>query len=195
MKLATRIIVFASVVMMVAACGGSKPAPAPVPPAAAPAAPVAPANANRESVLSPSDVAQVYKFEDAGVQVTIPPRWSVTKSPNAIEIVSPGEEVYVSFQSCSASGAEEALAEIVEYIKQEVADLTLSGEPVKGTENGMPYWQVIGSSPSQNLVVSISLSKTPKDKIMAVYAELTSEGAQKFGADIEAIGKSFRPIQ
>lgn len=192
MKNYVRLFGSVSVVIMAIGCGGKAPAP-PAPPAAQAPAPAPAPAAGKTVVLPPSDQVQTYRYEDAKIELTIPAKWSLVKENNYLEIMSPGEELYVEFQILAAAEIEPALKETIDYLNSKIPDVKM-GEPKEGTENGMPSWSITGTSEAQELAVGIILFQTPANKLLSVYVEATPE-AEKFQADIDLIDKGIKPLK
>ncbi len=195
MKVYRNILSSAILAAAVVGCGGQPPASAPAPapaPAATPAPAPAPA-AGKNVVLPASDEIQIYKHEEAKIELAIPAKWSLVQEENSLEITSPGEEVYVSFQVLSAGELEDAIKEITTYLAKDVPDVEL-GEPKEAQLNGMPSWSLVGTSKEQEMAIVVTFIKTPADKLMALYAEVTP-AAEKFRKEIDAMDQGIKPLK
>ena len=193
MKQQVKLMAAAAFAVAVTACGGGAPAPPPAAPAApVAAAPAAPAT-EKKVVMAAAETSQTFRHEEAMVELTVPAKWSLVEEENRLEVMSPGEEVYVEFQVLAASEIDAAVAEIVEYLNDEIPDIEM-GDPEEGTANGMPIWSIIGTSEAEKISVGVIFYETPANKLLAVYCEMTPE-SEKFRKEIDMIDKGIKPIK
>lgn len=156
-----------------------------------------PANSTNTNTVSntaaPATDGQVVKIDEAGIQMTIPKGFKVTKDGEDTIVQTEDEGVDIRFSVPKDGDYAKILTEAAQEIDDYLKDVVVVDKGSKIDVNGMEGTSMSGTATNDGEAVNwdLTIINAPKKPVLAnIYAEKSS--MEKHSADVKAFFKSVR---
>jgi len=140
---------------------------------------------------------EIFRAEDAGVQLTIPGNWYYESEDNNITFYPKDKDIIVTVSIYEADKIEKIVENLIADLSKSFTDVNLS-DPADDDINGLKGWEIHGTAKNNSgveLTVDYGIYVTPKDKVMKMRVVTTGDIFAKYKEDIETIIKGIKPLE
>jgi len=142
-----------------------------------------------------SAAADIFKNEAAGIQFDVPKGWKVEPEGETITITAPDDSVSIVFWAAEEEDFEEAVEALDEEIAKVVQNIKTSGEPQKGTLNGLTVYGVEGTGEVEGVKIMWSGHLIAAKKPVLALAFAAPGLWEKHAATLESFIASIKKIR
>jgi hypothetical protein len=160
------------------------------------AAPAANTNAANSTAAAPATDGSTIKIEDAGIQFTVPKGFKMSKEGGETVVSTDDDAVETRFSVPAGDDYETAVKDAAKELDSYLDDVKISGEPSKGTVDGMTLTSLKGNgkdSDGKEVHFALQILDSPKKPVLInTYAE--AAGLEKYGKELDGFYKSIKKM-
>lgn len=145
--------------------------------------------------VTAAQAGKVFTHEAAGVRFQLPAGWTSEPDDEQITISSPDDAFTVVFWALDADSLEAAMDALDEELGKIVSKVKGSGEPKKGTHNGMTHVSLEGTGEVEGVAVHWSVDLLVAKKPVVILTFAASEGVEKHAAAYAKMVQSIQKIK
>lgn len=152
-------------------------------------------NTAMSNTSSSAATGDTIRIDEAGIQVTAPKGFKISKDGETTNLISPDDAFEVYFHVPADGDYDKALADVGTEIDDYIKDVKVSGNGEDGSFDGMPAKMFSGTGNDKESGEAVNweliIVKAPKKPVLIVsYADKGSY--EKYEAQINEIGKSIK---
>jgi hypothetical protein len=163
--------------------------------AAAPANTNAAAPANSTAAAPATDGSNI-KIEDAGIQFIVPKGFKMSKEGGETVVSTDDDAVETRFSVPAGDDYETAVKDAAKELDSYLDDVKISGEPSKGTVDGMTLTSLKGNgkdADGKEVHFALQILDSPKKPVLInTYAE--AAGLEKYSKELDGFYKSIKKM-